>query len=91
MAATKFRGTVYLYAFDTENDRKRKAKETEFQDRMCFWGRKFEQYIVSGGQGAVVASTLSQSCKVLLLLEGNRRKVHKVCELQRIFVMSYPQ
>lgn len=53
VAATKFRGTVYLYAFDTENDRKRKAKETEFQDRMCFWGRKFEQYIVSAEPGQV--------------------------------------
>uniref|UniRef100_A0A131Y6I6 Decapping nuclease n=1 Tax=Ixodes ricinus TaxID=34613 RepID=A0A131Y6I6_IXORI len=51
VAATLFRGTTYLYAFPTEAEKARNAAQTPRQDRMTFWGRKFEQYMVTGQPG----------------------------------------
>lgn len=49
ICAVKFRGTIYLCAFDTDADKYEKSNRTIKDLTFMSWGFKFEQYIVSGG------------------------------------------
>ncbi|XP_076033077.1 decapping and exoribonuclease protein-like isoform X2 [Oratosquilla oratoria] len=48
ICATKFRGTIYLYAYETPERIQDRRNQTERQKRMCCWGYKFEQYMTQG-------------------------------------------
>lgn len=45
--ATKWKGTIYLCAMDTEEKKMRDANETEQSKRFCYYGFKFEQYFLT--------------------------------------------
>ena len=45
MAATLFDGTVYVAEFETKAARKRRREATDRMKLMCYWGRKFEDYV----------------------------------------------
>lgn len=45
--ATKFKGTIYLCAEETDEKRTREANETEKSKRFCYYGFKFETYFLS--------------------------------------------
>ncbi|XP_015111819.1 decapping and exoribonuclease protein [Diachasma alloeum] len=51
ICASKWRGSIYLCAFDTEADKEAKAIETPRQKQMASWGFKFEQYILADAPG----------------------------------------
>lgn len=46
--ATKFRGTIYLCALDTDIKKRKKREETKEQKLFCSYGYKFEQYLLTG-------------------------------------------
>lgn len=48
ICASKWRGTIYLCAFDTEADKHNKANETTRNLKFMSWGFKFEQYMLTG-------------------------------------------
>lgn len=48
ICATKFRGTIYLCAYETPEKIAQRESETEQQKKMCSWGYKFEQYMTDG-------------------------------------------
>ncbi|KAF0299349.1 Decapping and exoribonuclease protein [Amphibalanus amphitrite] len=52
ICATKWRGTIYLCAFDTEQKIAERQRETPRQKAMSSWGYKFEQYMMSDSPGA---------------------------------------
>ncbi|XP_043216373.1 decapping and exoribonuclease protein-like isoform X1 [Amphibalanus amphitrite] len=52
ICATKWRGTIYLCAFDTEQKIADRQRETPRQKAMSSWGYKFEQYMMSDSPGA---------------------------------------
>lgn len=45
--ATKFRGTIYLCSFPTEQYLQKRKNETEREKLMTAWGHKFETYMVT--------------------------------------------
>ncbi|XP_015111817.1 decapping and exoribonuclease protein [Diachasma alloeum] len=47
ICAMKFKGTIYICPFDTEEEKRQKTKETERDKRMTFWGKRFEHYMLS--------------------------------------------
>lgn len=47
IGATKYKGTIYLYAFETEDHRRREENRDDHQNLMCFGGFRFESYITS--------------------------------------------
>lgn len=47
LCATKFRGTLYLCQFDTDEKREKTNNLTEKDKKFLFWGRKFEKYMCS--------------------------------------------
>ncbi|CAK9799696.1 Decapping nuclease DXO homolog [Anthophora plagiata] len=47
ICASKYRGTIYLCSFDTEQTKTNNMHMTDYQNDCCIWGRKFEQYLVS--------------------------------------------
>lgn len=47
ICATKFRGTIYLCAFETQEKKKRRQHATDKDKLAMFWGRKFEHYVTS--------------------------------------------
>ncbi|GAB6029280.1 Dom-3 Z [Chamberlinius hualienensis] len=47
ICATKFRGTIYLCAFNTPEVAKNKRQMTNKDKLACYWGRKFEHYVTS--------------------------------------------
>lgn len=47
VCASKFKGTIYLCAFDTDAKKLQVSMETYHQKRCCSWGRKFEQYMLA--------------------------------------------
>ncbi|XP_063993581.1 decapping and exoribonuclease protein-like isoform X2 [Diachasmimorpha longicaudata] len=51
ICASKWRGNIYLCAFDTEEDKVAKANETPKQKQMSSWGFKFEHYILADTPG----------------------------------------
>lgn len=48
--ATKYRGTIYLCAQETDIHRRSRESETKDQKRFCSYGYKFEQYLLTGLQ-----------------------------------------
>ena len=48
VCAVKFKGTIYLCGFDTEEVKDRKQNATARELMMSSWGFKFEQYLLSG-------------------------------------------
>lgn len=46
--ATKYKGTIYLCDLETEKKRTDRMNQTEASKRICSYGFKFEQYILSG-------------------------------------------
>ncbi|UYV80923.1 DXO [Cordylochernes scorpioides] len=48
IGATLFRNTIYLCKFPTEYDFRQQERRTERDERMAFWGLKFEQYLMAG-------------------------------------------
>uniref|UniRef100_A0A3P8SWZ4 Decapping nuclease n=1 Tax=Amphiprion percula TaxID=161767 RepID=A0A3P8SWZ4_AMPPE len=44
LAATKFRGTIYISEVETEAARRERENRTERHEEMMYWGYKFEQY-----------------------------------------------
>lgn len=46
--ATKYRGTIYLCAFETNMKKRKKMEETREQKLYCSYGYKFEQYLLTG-------------------------------------------
>lgn len=46
--ATKFRGTIYLCAQETKEEKHRRLTITEQSKKFCSYGFKFEQYILTG-------------------------------------------
>lgn len=47
IVATKYHGTIYLCAFDTESGIRRRQTMNERDDLMSYWGFKFEQYVTA--------------------------------------------
>ncbi|KAK0168491.1 hypothetical protein PV327_002282 [Microctonus hyperodae] len=51
ICAVKFKGTIYLCAFDTDADKYEKSNRTMRDLTFMSWGFKFEQYLVSDAPG----------------------------------------
>lgn len=49
IVASKFKGTIYLWAPETEKRKNDRATETDMQKRILSYGFKFEQYMLTGG------------------------------------------
>ncbi|XP_064609120.1 decapping and exoribonuclease protein-like [Liolophura sinensis] len=47
IAIILYRGTYYMCEYDTEERKHQKQRITQRQDEMCYWGWKFEQYLVA--------------------------------------------
>ncbi|GIY86648.1 decapping and exoribonuclease protein [Caerostris darwini] len=47
ICATKFKSMIYLCAFDTDDQIRRREATTEREKLMCSWGYKFEQYLAA--------------------------------------------
>lgn len=48
ICASKFKGTIYLCSFDTEEKKQRELLKTDYERQCSDWGYKFEQYMLSG-------------------------------------------
>lgn len=48
LAASKFRGTIYISEVETEAARANRVTRSERQEEMMYWGYKFEQYTCAG-------------------------------------------
>lgn len=48
ICAAKWKGTIYLMAFDTEAEKFEILNQTEKDLQFSSWGFKFEQYILTG-------------------------------------------
>ncbi|XP_066944469.1 decapping and exoribonuclease protein-like isoform X1 [Macrobrachium rosenbergii] len=48
LCATKFRGTIYMWSYETPEKKADREAQTEEQLKMCSWGYKFEQYMTEG-------------------------------------------
>lgn len=59
LAASKFRGTIYISEVETEAARVNQETRSERQEEMMYWGYKFEQYICAG-LGRPVFCTIRQ-------------------------------
>lgn len=49
VAATLYKGTIYLQEIETEEKRQQEAAMPEQQRATCYWGLKFEDYVTSKG------------------------------------------
>ena len=49
VAATLYKGTIYLQEIETEEKRQQEAAMPEHQRATCYWGLKFEDYVTSKG------------------------------------------
>ncbi|KAJ8872071.1 hypothetical protein PR048_025672 [Dryococelus australis] len=47
ICASRWKGTIYLCAKETEEQRQKRAQQTEDQKKYMMWGRKFEQYLLA--------------------------------------------
>ncbi|XP_001605161.1 decapping and exoribonuclease protein [Nasonia vitripennis] len=52
ICAMKFHGTIYLFAFDTEEQKCKNANLTKKDLQFMSWGFKFEQYVLSDSPGS---------------------------------------
>lgn len=48
LLATKWKGNIYLCELETEEDKIKRQSQTEESKRICSYGFKFEQYMMSG-------------------------------------------
>lgn len=48
LVATKWKGNIYLCEYPTEQDILKKQNETEASTKICSYGFKFEQFVMSG-------------------------------------------
>lgn len=48
IAVCRFRGTLYMCEFDTEEKLQDDRFDDKRQQEMCYWGFKFETYITAG-------------------------------------------
>ncbi|XP_066944471.1 decapping and exoribonuclease protein-like isoform X2 [Macrobrachium rosenbergii] len=44
----RFRGTIYMWSYETPEKKADREAQTEEQLKMCSWGYKFEQYMTEG-------------------------------------------
>lgn len=44
----RYRGTIYLCAYETPEKLAQRENETEVQKKMCSWGYKFEHFMTEG-------------------------------------------
>ena len=49
VAATLYKGTIYLQELETEEKRESEATMSPQQRATCYWGLKFEEYVTSKG------------------------------------------
>lgn len=47
ICASKFKGTIYLCSFDTEEKKQKELAKTDYQRLCSDWGFKFEQYMLT--------------------------------------------
>ena len=50
VAATLYRGTIYLQEIETEEKKRQEASMPPQQRATCYWGLKFEDYVTSKGR-----------------------------------------
>ncbi|CAD1468557.1 unnamed protein product, partial [Heterotrigona itama] len=48
ICASKFKGTIYLCCFDTEEKKLMELVKTNYEQKCADWGYKFEQYMLAG-------------------------------------------
>ena len=48
IAVCRFRGTLYMCEFDTDEKLQENRLDDKCQQKMCYWGFKFETYITAG-------------------------------------------
>ncbi len=56
MAVTLHHGTIYLSELETAEARERTARQSGLMKEMCYWGLKFEDYMTTKGDEALLAS-----------------------------------
>lgn len=74
LAASKFRGTIYISEVETEAARANRVTRSERQEEMMYWGYKFEQYTCAG---------LSPSSVIRLLMVKDLAADRPLCCLLR--------
>lgn len=73
VAATLYRGTIYLQEIETEEKRRQEATMQPQQRATCYWGLKFEDYVTSKGihlMGSCIRILSWQSITFLDILKG---------------------
>ncbi|KAH7937423.1 hypothetical protein HPB49_011997 [Dermacentor silvarum] len=81
LAACRFRGSIYLCAFETESERKRRLEDAADprRDRMSFWGYKFEQYMVSAEpEGVPDVDAVVNECEEYCIVVRSRLESHSL-------------
>ncbi|KAH6928352.1 hypothetical protein HPB50_014911 [Hyalomma asiaticum] len=81
LAACRFRGSIYLCAFETDSERKRRLEDAADprRDRMSFWGYKFEQYMVSAEpDGAPDVDAVVNECEEYCIVVRSRLESHSL-------------
>ena len=49
VAATLYKGSIYLSEIETEESKKREERMSPREHEMCYWGLKFEDYLTNRG------------------------------------------
>ncbi|KAL5473791.1 hypothetical protein EMCRGX_G028347 [Ephydatia muelleri] len=57
LAATLFNGTIYLSEIETEESKTKNAAQTPREEKMSYWGLKFEDYMTKKGKGTTMHCT----------------------------------
>ncbi|XP_067143943.1 decapping and exoribonuclease protein-like isoform X2 [Centruroides vittatus] len=79
ICATKFKGTIYLCAFPTQQYLQRKENETERDRIMTAWGHKFETYMVTNREnGSPDAKSPVNTNKEYCVIVRSRLKNHSL-------------
>ena len=66
ISAAKWRGTIYLYAYKTLEEKRRCADFPPRVHRIMSWGFKFEKYILSGTKTKMMVKELIAKTHVAL-------------------------
>lgn len=48
LLVTKFKGNIYICGFETDEEKDKRHNQTEQSKKICSYGFKFEQYVMSG-------------------------------------------
>ncbi|XP_037518555.1 decapping and exoribonuclease protein isoform X1 [Rhipicephalus sanguineus] len=81
LAACRFRGSIYLCAFETDAERRRRLEDAADprRDRMSFWGYKFEQYMVSvEPEGVPDVDAVVNECEEYCIVVRSRLESHSL-------------